>query len=57
VALSLPAFAILLEIVVESDFPFTKEAVPITTAGFIFFLFAGIVDIAALVIASTSLVL
>jgi len=57
VALSLPAFAILLEIVVESDFPFTKEAVPITTAGFAFFLLAGIIDITALVTASPSPVL
>jgi hypothetical protein len=57
VALSLPAFAILLEIVVESDFPLTKEAVPLTTAGFGLFLTAGIVDLAALVITTDSLVL
>lgn len=46
VALSLPAFAILLQMVVESDFPYTKEAVPITTAGFSFFLLAGLVILA-----------
>lgn len=43
VALSLPAFAILLQMVVESDFPYTKEAVPITTLGFGFFLIAGLI--------------
>ena len=57
VALSLPAFAILMEIVVESDFPLTKAAVPITTAGFGLFLTAGLVNLVALVITTNSLVL
>jgi len=43
VALSLPAFAILLQMVVESDFPYTKHAVVVTTASMGLFLIAGIV--------------
>jgi hypothetical protein len=43
VALSLPAFAILLQMVIESTFPYTKYAVPITTTSMSLFLLAGAV--------------
>ena len=43
VALSLPAFAILLQMVVESEMAYTHWAVPITTAGVGMFLLAGVV--------------
>lgn len=56
VALSLPAFAILLQIVVESDIPFTHEAVPITTAGLGLFLVGGIVILLELVFSTQSTV-
>lgn len=41
VALSLPAFAILLQMVVESEKAYTHWAVPVTTAGMGLFLLAG----------------
>ena len=41
VALSLPAFAILLQMMVESDMAYTKWVVPITTAGMGLFLVSG----------------
>lgn len=43
VALSLPAFAILLQMVVESNFPYTGHAVLVTTASMNLFLIAGAV--------------
>lgn len=54
VALSLPAFAILLQIVVESDMAYTEYAVPMTTAGMGLFLAAGGVFLGRLILASTS---
>lgn len=56
VALSLPAFAILLSIVVESDIPFTNEAVPITTAGLGLFFVGGIVILVELAFSTQSTV-
>lgn len=56
VALSLPAFAILLQMVVESDFPYTKEAVPVTTASFGLFIVAGLVVMGDLVLTTNSFV-
>lgn len=41
VVFSLPAFAILLQIVVEANIPYTHWAVPTTTAGLGLFLVAG----------------
>jgi len=54
VALSLPAFAILLQIVVESEMAYTKWAVPITTAGMGLFLIAGAIFLGELLLAPTS---
>lgn len=54
VALSLPAFAILLQIVVESNMAYTKWAVPITTAGMGLFLVAGGIFLGRLLLAATS---
>lgn len=54
VALSLPAFAILLQMVVESNFPYTKNAVVITTASMNLFLIAGIVILVGRLITTPS---
>jgi len=54
VALSLPAFAILLQIVVESEMAYTEYAVPVTTAGMGLFLAAGGIFLARLLLAATS---
>ncbi len=54
VALSLPAFAILLQIVVESDMAYTERAVPITTAGMGLFLAAGGIFLGRLLLTTTS---
>ena len=54
VALSLPAFAILLQMVVESEMPYTHWAVPITTAGLGLFLIGGAVVIGELMLATTT---
>jgi len=54
VALSLPAFAILLQMVVESDFPYTKAAVPITTASLGLFLVAGLIILGEMVVVTGS---
>lgn len=54
VALSLPAFAILLQIVVESDMAYTEWAVPITTAGMGLFLIAGGIFLGRVLLATTS---
>lgn len=56
VALSLPAFAILLQIVVESDHPYTHLAVPVTTAGMGLFLGAGVLILAELLLTTASFV-
>lgn len=56
VALSLPAFAIILQMVVESNFPYTKHAVAITTASMGLFLVAGIVILADRLFTTTSTV-
>lgn len=56
VALSLPAFAILLQMIVESDFPYTKEAVPITTASLGLFILAGLIILLEFLFSATSLV-
>lgn len=56
VALSLPAFAILLQMVVESEFPYTKEAVPITTGSLGLFIVAGLIVVGDLVFTSASVV-
>lgn len=54
VALSLPAFAIFLQIVVESDMAYTVYAVPITTAGMGLFLAASGIFLGRLLVTSTS---
>lgn len=54
VALSLPAFAILLQMVVESDMAYTYLAVPITTTGMGLFLLAGVLFVGKLLVATTS---
>lgn len=56
VALSLPAFAILLQIVVESDFPYTNEAVPITTASLGLFILAGLIVVGDEIVSTASVV-
>lgn len=54
VALSLPAFTILLQIVVESEMAYTKWAVPLTTAGMAMFLIAGALFLGELLLATSS---
>ena len=54
VALSLPAFAIFLQIVVQSDMAYTEYAVPITTAGMGMFLAASGIFLARLLLVATS---
>ena len=54
VALSLPAFAILLQIVVQSEIAYTDWAVPMTTAGMGLFLIAGGIFIVELLLEATS---
>ena len=49
VALALPAFAILLQLVVEAELSYTHYSVPVTTAGLILFLVGGIVILGQLV--------
>lgn len=56
-ALSLPAFAILLEVVVESEFPYVNQTVPLVAASFGLFLLAGIAIITLLIGELESLVL
>lgn len=53
-ALSLPAFVILVEVIVESDFPFANMAVPIIVTGFGLFIFRGIIILLRLLVASIS---
>lgn len=54
VALSLPAFAILLQMMVESKMSYTHWAVPITTAGMGLFLIGGAIVVVELIFASAS---
>ncbi|UPV72814.1 hypothetical protein M0R89_09655 [Halorussus limi] len=54
VALSLPAFAILLQIMVESEMPYTYWAVPITTAGMGLFLIGGAIVVVELMFATAT---
>lgn len=54
VALSLPAFAILLQMVVESEMPYTHWAVPITTAGMGLFLVGGFVVLVRLMLTTAT---
>ena len=54
VALALPAFAILLQLVVEADMSYTKYAIPVTTAGFLLFIGGGIIVLGQLVFITTS---
>lgn len=54
VALSLPAFAILLQMVVESDMAYTHWAVPITTTGMGLFLLSGVLVVGELLLATAS---
>ena len=54
VALSLPAFAILLQMVVESEMAYTYWAVPITTAGLGLFLIGGAIVVGKLILATTT---
>ena len=56
VALSLPAFAILLQMVVESNFPYTGYVVQIMTISMGLFLFAGAVILGERFLATTSTV-
>lgn len=56
VALSLPAFAILLQMVVESEFAYTEHAVPITTASLGLFILAGLIILADLLVTTQSVV-
>lgn len=55
VALSLPAFAILLQMMVESEMPYTHRTVPIMTGGLVMFLVGGAVVLAELMFATASL--
>lgn len=55
VALSLPAFAILLQMMIESGFPYTKEAVPITTASFALLILTGLIVLGNLLTTTSSL--
>ena len=55
VALSLPAFAILLQMTVESEMPYTHWAVPITTAGMGLFLISGAIVVVELILATTTI--
>lgn len=55
VALSLPAFAILLQIVVESEMPYTHWAVPLTTGGLAMFLVGGAIILGEFMFTTTSL--
>ncbi|WP_435181444.1 hypothetical protein [Halorussus sp. AFM4] len=54
VALALPAFAILLQMVVESEIAYTHLAVPITTAGMGLFLVAGAIILGELLLTTPS---
>lgn len=54
VALALPAFAILLQMVVESEIAYTYSAVPITTAGMGLFLIAGAIILGELLLTTPS---
>ena len=54
-ALSLPAFAILLQIVVESKMAYTHWTVPITTAGLRLFLIGGAIVLGELMLATTTI--
>ena len=54
VALSLPAFAILLQIMVEAEMAYTYWAVPITTAGMGLFLIGGAIVVVDLMLATTT---
>ena len=54
VALALPAFAILLQLVVESEMSYTNYAIPVTTAGFLLFLVGGIIVLGQLVALTAS---
>lgn len=56
VALSLPAFAILLQMVIESDFAYTREAVPITTVSMGLFIVGGLIILANFILSTSSLV-
>lgn len=56
VALALPAFAILLQLVVESDMSYTKYSVPMTAAGFLLFLVGGIIVLGQLALLTTSVI-
>ena len=55
VALSLPAFAILLQIVVSAEMPYTHYAVPLTTAGLGMFIIAGGITLGELLLTTESL--
>lgn len=54
VALALPAFAILLELIVESDKSYTYYAVPVTTAGLGLFLLGGLFVLGELLVRTES---
>lgn len=54
VALALPAFAILLQLIVEAEMSYTHYAVPVTTAGLILFLVGGTIILARFALRSTS---
>ena len=54
VVLALPAFAILLQMVVESEMPYTHLTVPITTGGLGPFLIGGALVIGELMLATTT---
>lgn len=56
VALSLPAFAILLQMVVESDMAYTHWAVPLTTGGLGMFLVAGGLILVELILITPSFI-
>lgn len=54
VALALPAFAIFLQLVVESDKPYIKYGIPVTTTAFLLFLVGGIIVLGQLVVITPS---
>lgn len=50
VALSLPAFAILLELMVESNFPYANRAVPVVAGSFAALVAGGIVIVSGILL-------
>lgn len=56
VALALPAFAILLQLIVESEMSYTHYAVPVTTTGLGLFLVGGTIVLGELLVLTISII-